>query len=372
MRCTKKEEDRSPPPPNDPCNPNPCGQNADCFAGECRCQNNYQGNAYEGCRPECTLSADCPRDKACMRNRCVDPCPGICGNNAVCEVMNHIPVCSCVKGYEGDPFVNCRVKPVVEDPIIEACSPSPCGSNSQCRDVNGHAVCSCLEGYIGAPPQCRPECVVSSECSALQACVNKKCVDPCAAACGLEARCEVINHSPICGCPPGRTGDPFKQCVVLPPIAVPDVKSPPQDPCVPSPADPTRSVRMIGMAPSANVNQSSLARRPTVDPSVSLIRTVNLHRRVSTTNAAIHAQNHAEPMQSVVLLDTLCPALVQQDTPATLSYSVYRSKRSHRSLASHRHVVQMPSVLNETEPQPANVLMNTRVIRTRVVVPSAY
>lgn len=238
VRCTKKEEDRSPPPPNDPCNPNPCGQNADCFAGECRCQNNYQGNAYEGCRPECTLSADCPRDKACMRNRCVDPCPGICGNNAVCEVMNHIPVCSCVKGYEGDPFVNCRVKPVVEDPIIEACSPSPCGSNSQCRDVNGHAVCSCLEGYIGAPPQCRPECVVSSECSALQACVNKKCVDPCAAACGLEARCEVINHSPICGCPPGRTGDPFKQCVVLPPIAVPDVKSPPQDPCVPSPCGP--------------------------------------------------------------------------------------------------------------------------------------
>jgi len=245
VRCTKKEEERTPPPVNDPCNPSPCGLNADCFAGECRCQNNYQGNPYEGCRPECTLSADCPRDKACMRNRCVDPCPGICGNNAMCEVMNHIPVCSCVQGYEGDPFVNCRVKPVVEDPIIEACSPSPCGSNSQCRDVNGHAVCSCLEGYIGAPnpcnpspcgpnsncramnnqavcscqagfinqpPNCKPECVVSAECAPERACVNKKCVDPCLHTCGIRAICTTKNHSPICTCPRTMTGDPFVEC----------------------------------------------------------------------------------------------------------------------------------------------------------------
>lgn len=39
---------------------------------------------YEGCRPECVLSSDCPSDKACIRNKCKDPCPGVCGLNAEC------------------------------------------------------------------------------------------------------------------------------------------------------------------------------------------------------------------------------------------------------------------------------------------------
>lgn len=89
---------------------------------------------------------------------------------------------------------------------------SPCGPNSQCRNIEDHAVCSCLQGYLGSPPSCRPECVVSSECPPTRACVNKKCTDPCLGSCGLNARCEVINHSPICSCLPGQTGDPFKSC----------------------------------------------------------------------------------------------------------------------------------------------------------------
>lgn len=61
-----------------------------------------------GCRPECVLSTDCPRDKACVRQKCVDPCPGTCGTNARCEVVNHIPMCSCPERYSGNPFVDCR------------------------------------------------------------------------------------------------------------------------------------------------------------------------------------------------------------------------------------------------------------------------
>lgn len=241
----------TPKTPNDPCDPNPCGPNADCLNGECRCQDNYQGNPYDGCRPECTLSADCARDKACMRNKCVDPCPGTCGINAVCEVLNHIPICSCVSDYEGDPFNSCKPKVIIDRPK-QVCSPSPCGANSQCRDINGHAVCSCLDGYIGSPPQCRPECVVSSECSALQACVNKKCTDPCAGSCGIDARCEVINHSPICGCPPGKTGDPFKRCLDLPPPEPPRERDPgtPRDPCVPSPCGPNSICKASASGPS--------------------------------------------------------------------------------------------------------------------------
>lgn len=95
---------------------------------------------------------------------------------------------------------------------VDPCQPSPCGPNSQCRAVNEQAVCSCLVGYIGAPPQCRPECVVSSECPLDRACINQKCADPCPNTCGVRAQCSVRNHNPICACPPGFTGDPFLQC----------------------------------------------------------------------------------------------------------------------------------------------------------------
>lgn len=92
------------------------------------------------------------------------------------------------------------------------CQPSPCGPNSQCREINGHAVCSCLLGSIGAPPACRPECMVSSDCPQDRACVNQKCIDPCPGTCGINARCQVVNHNPICSCSPGFSGDPFVRC----------------------------------------------------------------------------------------------------------------------------------------------------------------
>lgn len=103
------------------------------------------------------------------------------------------------------------VAPII--PITEPCNPSPCGPNSQCRVVNDHAVCSCLEDHIGSPPRCRPECVVSTDCNQDMTCINQKCKDPCPGTCGLNARCHVVNHNPICSCPPGQTGDPFVRCV---------------------------------------------------------------------------------------------------------------------------------------------------------------
>jgi len=95
------------------------------------------------------------------------------------------------------------------------CSPSPCGLNSQCRELNGQAICSCLPTFIGTPPNCRAECTVSSDCPVNRACKNRKCADPCPGICGINARCEVINHSPICSCNAGFTGDPFVTCFQL-------------------------------------------------------------------------------------------------------------------------------------------------------------
>lgn len=104
-----------------PCQPSPCGTNAECRerngAGSCVCLPEYIGNPYEGCRPECLINTDCPSNKACIRNKCQDPCPGTCGQNANCQVINHLPSCTCLPGFTGDPFRYCSL-PIQESKNI--------------------------------------------------------------------------------------------------------------------------------------------------------------------------------------------------------------------------------------------------------------
>ncbi len=100
-------------------------------------------------RPECSIHADCPSYLACVQQKCQDPCPGSCGENAQCYVVNHNVVCQCLQGYEGDPFVRCK-KPKPRDP----CVPNPCGPNSDPersrigfgRDGGGVCKCRCRPG----------------------------------------------------------------------------------------------------------------------------------------------------------------------------------------------------------------------------------
>lgn len=102
-----------------------------------------------------------------------------------------------------------------EEPVRRnPCIPSPCGQYSNCRVVNEHAVCSCKEEYVGSPPSCRPECIVSADCMQDKACIGQKCQDPCPGTCGINARCHVVNHNPICSCNPSYTGDPFVRCTL--------------------------------------------------------------------------------------------------------------------------------------------------------------
>lgn len=95
-----------------PCNPSPCGSNAVCKerngAGACSCLPDYFGDPYSGCRPECVTNNDCPRTNACLNNKCFDPCPGVCGRNAECRVINHAPQCTCVIGFTGNPLTGCH------------------------------------------------------------------------------------------------------------------------------------------------------------------------------------------------------------------------------------------------------------------------
>lgn len=103
-------------------------------------------------------------------------------------------------------------------PVIhkDPCTPSPCGPNSICKVSNNQAVCTCQPEFLGTPPACRPECLVSSECSQQQACIRQKCKNPCVGVCGQNTECKVINHSPICTCRARFTGDPFNRCFDIP------------------------------------------------------------------------------------------------------------------------------------------------------------
>lgn len=106
---------QSTPEPINPCNPSPCGVNAICKerngVGSCTCLHEYYGDPYNECRPECTLNSDCAKNRACVNNKCRDPCPGVCGINAECSVINHSPTCSCLDGYIGNALTACHEKP---------------------------------------------------------------------------------------------------------------------------------------------------------------------------------------------------------------------------------------------------------------------
>lgn len=96
-----------------PCSPNPCDTNTPCdtygnqFAICDACVGSSAVN-NPACRPECVFNSDCAFNKACIRNKCKDPCPGSCGDNALCSVYHHDPICHCKEGFEGNPYEYCK------------------------------------------------------------------------------------------------------------------------------------------------------------------------------------------------------------------------------------------------------------------------
>lgn len=111
------------PQDQDPCFPNPCGINAECInkneVAACRCISGYFGDPYSGCKRECETNNDCTLPLACIGYKCVDPCPGTCGSDAICTTVNHIPICSCPPEFTGDPFFQCRPIPLTRKLILK-------------------------------------------------------------------------------------------------------------------------------------------------------------------------------------------------------------------------------------------------------------
>lgn len=95
--------------------PSPCGPNSQCRESNdspvCSCLSGMKGFA-PNCRPECTGNSECPNYFSCINQRCQDPCPGSCGENAECKILNHNVVCTCFYGYEGDPTYGCSLTPI--------------------------------------------------------------------------------------------------------------------------------------------------------------------------------------------------------------------------------------------------------------------
>lgn len=261
--CVKIFEPRPPEIPDDPCNS--CGKNAFCDQGRCFCTPNYKGDPTKECRPECILNTECESSKACISNRCANPCqPGTCGIQATCSVINHLSTCTCPQGMSGDPFVQCRVNdPIPVEPKGNPCSPSPCGKYSQCHANGDRPICSCLANMIGAPPNCRPECLNSNECDLSKSCSNNfRCENPCQQnVCGQNAECRVVSHNPICTCIDGYTGSAFDRCVrIMNDTIVP------KNPCEYSNCGPYSECRVIGDFAACTCKQNMIGTPPNCKP----------------------------------------------------------------------------------------------------------
>ena len=119
---------------------------------------------------QCRTDQDCPLDKTCKNNECVDPCPFvICGSRAQCKPDQHRGLCICPSGMQGNPHV--------------ACTEVGCQSNEDCA----------------FDEKCNYQ---TGDCNPL--CINHDCA--------RGARCEAQNHREVCTCNYPLQGDGYTVC----------------------------------------------------------------------------------------------------------------------------------------------------------------
>lgn len=153
-----------------------------------------------------------------------------------------------------------------DEPKRNPCEGNACGPYSQCRVINGQSTCACLPEYIGVPPNCRPECILNADCDPSKACSNNRCIDPCQpGTCAITARCQVINHSAICSCPPSYTGDPLIRCIKK--TVEPNIyRDPNPRPCIPTPCGPYSECREINKQAVCSCVQNYIGTPPLCRP----------------------------------------------------------------------------------------------------------
>ncbi|KAK7075250.1 hypothetical protein SK128_022664 [Halocaridina rubra] len=226
----------------DLCSQSPCAPGALCrtvnHRSICSCAAGYHGNPYSLCTPVgCTQKSECQVTEACINGRCSDPCEtrNPCGLQANCEPKADGPVCTCPKGFQGDPYDKCLPSgcsessqcshdfECIDQQCQDPCLLLQCVTNAVCIVTEHKAKCECLNGYMGdAELYCAlpviTECSQDYECPLHQGCINGKCVDLCEAIhpCGFDAICSILDNKPLramsCSCPDGYDGDPQIAC----------------------------------------------------------------------------------------------------------------------------------------------------------------
>ena len=113
--------------PESPCNPSPCGENAICEEkygrAICHCEDNFYGDPWTKCHPECFRREHCSADQICVQMRCKDACSDTCGGGAECKVVKpHYVECTCPEGKTGDPYTECTIlaEDSTEEPLTNA------------------------------------------------------------------------------------------------------------------------------------------------------------------------------------------------------------------------------------------------------------
>lgn len=193
----------------------------------------------------CLSDRDCPNEKACINNQCVDPCTlrGACGENALCRSVLHRPRCSCPQCYVGMPHLSCQPDPKCEtaiprpntpisgciydadcahnlacnhatsecyDPCHSVTNTLACDANKKCEVRQHRPMCVCKSGFIVSEAgelTCAPdrtECARDDECASNLACIHSRCQNPCIVQkkppCDSDKICDVLNHHPVCIC----------------------------------------------------------------------------------------------------------------------------------------------------------------------------
>jgi hypothetical protein len=179
------------------------------------CQRDWEGVAR--CLPPpsvennyCQDDRDCLEPEVCSNSTCFNPChPSYshCASVAFaeCRVIERRALCTCQRGYVGDPYNRLGCKPETIGDRIGRSSPvvpcdlrqlrrgrsSGCDSRSECQFVNGRSICMCAPEYEGVYPDCRLLCRSNLDCPDDHSCMDYQCIDPCKNnnACGRNAIC---------------------------------------------------------------------------------------------------------------------------------------------------------------------------------------
>lgn len=177
---------------------NDCGINAVCQAQNhqriCSCPADTKGNPKESCiKIECSDNYDCDSRKSCLENHCVDLCSfsNACGQNALCNVVNHVRNCACMPGFTGNPILGCTQAQFCN-------SDNQCPTSTKCSYGQCSTICSssrdCLSDQLCILSQnvCQQTCKTNSTCQHDQFCQNNICIQE--PKCQSDDECSVNEH----------------------------------------------------------------------------------------------------------------------------------------------------------------------------------